>query len=131
MLLHACYRWPNACTPELWPFAIKLAVELRNATLGPSSLSPKEIFIGRKSHCRLNDFHSFGCLVFVPQARLQAGHSIPKWEPRSRMAVYLGHSPEHALNVLFVLSTRTSMVSLQFHVDHFTTTQSLKTNVIP
>ena len=135
MLLHTCYQWADAYTPELWPFALKPAVELNNATPGTTVLSPEEIFTGRKSRCRLNDFHTFGCPVFVLIAGLhESGGSIPKWEPRSRMAVYIGLSPDHTSNVPLVLSTRTGLVMQQYHVvydDHFMTTRSLHTNVIP
>jgi len=135
MLLHAMYRWPDVCGTELWPFAIAQAVNLANATPGPTGLCAAEIFTGRKSRCRLEDFHTFGCPVFVLEARLQQqGASLPKWEPRSRMAVYLGHSPDHASNIPLVLSTRTGLVSPQFHVvydDQFTTTQCLRTNTLP
>ena len=50
------------------------------------------------------------------------------------MAVYLGHSPDHATNALVVLNTRTGLVSPQYHVvfdDDFTTTKSLKTDTLP
>ena len=49
------------------------------------------------------------------------------------MAVYLGISPDHASNIPLVLSTRTSLVSYQYHVvydDHFMTTRS-RTNAMP
>ena len=53
----------------------------------------------------LRDFHPFGCPVFVLDARLQSGGSkIPKWDPRARVGIYLGHSPCHAGNVAFVPS---------------------------
>jgi hypothetical protein len=97
MLLHATILWPDIITEDLWPFALKMAVDVHNATPGISGLSPDKIFSGHKtSRCRLKDFHPFGCPVFVLEASLQNGHKIPKWKPRSRMGVYLGHSPEHA-----------------------------------
>jgi hypothetical protein len=135
MLFHAMYRWPDVCGMELWLFAIPQAVNLANATPGTTGLSAAEIFTGQKSCCRLEDFHTFGCPVFILEARLQQrGASIPKWEPHSRMAIYLGHSLDHASNVPLVLSTRTGLVSSQFHVvydNQFTTTQCLRTNTLP
>jgi hypothetical protein len=134
MLLHALNKWPDVVTVSLWPYALWLAVDLHNATPGQSGLSPAEIFAGTKDRNRLADFHTFGCPVFVLEARLQAGHKIPKWEPRSRMAVYLGRSPQHASNVPLVMNIKTGLVSPQYHVvfdDHFTTTQCLATNVLP
>jgi hypothetical protein len=134
MLLHALNKWPDVITVLLWPYALRLAVDLHNATPRSSSLSPAEIFAGTKDRNRLADFHAFGCPVFVLEARLQAGHKIPKWEPRSRMAIYLGRSPQNASNVPLVMNIKTGLVSPQYHVvfdDHFTTTQCLTTNVLP
>jgi hypothetical protein len=62
MLLHAVEHWPEAVGLDLWSFALKLAVDIHNATPGPSSLSPEEIF--SKQKCRLDrimGFHNFGC----------------------------------------------------------------------
>jgi hypothetical protein len=130
MLLHATILWPDIITEDLWPFALTMAAAVHNATPGPSGLSPEEIFSGTKSsRNRLKDFHPFGCPVFVLESSLQQGHKIPKWKPRSRMAVYLGHSPEHATSVPIVLNTITGLVSPQFHVvfdDAFTTTNHQK-----
>jgi hypothetical protein len=84
MLLHAILRWPQAVSIEMWPFAVKLAVDIHNATPGPSGLSPEEIFSRQKARQdRLADFHTFGCPVFVLEPRLQQGLKIPKWQPRS------------------------------------------------
>jgi hypothetical protein len=112
-----------------------MAVDVHNATPGPSGLSPDEIFSGHKSsRNRLKDFHPFGCPVFVLEASLQNGHKVPKWKPRSRMAIYLGNSPDHATSVPLVMNTSTGLVSPQYHLvfdDSFTTTKSLETNNIP
>jgi len=112
MLFHVIECWPVAVTIDLWPFALKMAVDLYNATPGPSGLSPEEIFSRQKNHSdRLVDFHTFGCLVVVLDPSLQQGHKIPKWKPRARQAVYLGHSPRHAQPVPIVLNLRTGLCS--------------------
>jgi hypothetical protein len=59
---------------------------------------------------------------------------IPRWEPRSRVAVYLGHSPHHAQSVALVLNLATGHVSPQFHMvfdDDFTTISHLKLGTVP
>jgi hypothetical protein len=82
MLLHAIEKWPGAITLELWPFALKMAVDIHNATPGKSGLSPEEIFTKQKARQdRLVDFHPFGCPVFVLDPKLQQGHKLPKWQP--------------------------------------------------
>jgi len=135
MLLHAIHHWPDAISEELWPFALKLAVDIHNSTPGVSGLSPDEIFSGHKSTkpC-FPDYHPFGCPVFVLEASLQDGHCIPKWKPRSRMAIYLGNSPDHASTVPLVLNPNTGLISPPYHLvfdDHFSTTNCLATDTIP
>jgi hypothetical protein len=134
MLIHAIHKWPDVIHVDLWPHALKLAVDLHNSTPGPTGLSPAKIFTGVKDRNQLQDFHTFGCPVFVLEACLQTGHKIPKWEPHSRMAIYLGRSPQHVTNAPFVMSIATGIVSPLFHMvsdDHFSTTQSYKTNSLP
>jgi len=135
MLIHAMEHWPDVVTLDLWPFALHMATDIHNATPGPSGLSPEEIFTQQKS-CpdRLLDFHTFGCPVFVLEPSLQQGHKIPKWQPRARQAIYLGHSPRHAQTVPIVLNINTGLCSPQYHVvfdDYFTTMQSRTTNQLP
>jgi hypothetical protein len=111
MLLHAIEHWPEAVSIDLWPFAIRMATDIHNATPGPSGLSPEEIFTKQKArHDRLLDFHTFGCPVFVLDPSLQQGMKIPKWKPRARQAVYLGHSPRHAQTVPVVLTEHGSLL---------------------
>ena len=134
MLIHAMMHWPELITETLWPYALRLAVDLHNHTPGVSGLTPEEIFTGIKHRNRLADFHSFGCPIFVLDPTLQQGHKIPRWKPRSRVGIYLGFSPDHASSVPLVLSTTTGLVSPQFHVvydDYFTTTKCLQTNTLP
>jgi len=64
MLLHALNNWPVVITVSLWPYALRLAVDLHNAMPGPSSLPPAEIFAGTKDRNRLADFHAFGYIFF-------------------------------------------------------------------
>jgi hypothetical protein len=135
MLLHAIEKWPEAITLDLWPFALKMDVDIHNATPGKSGLSPEEIFTKQKARQdRLVDFHPFGCPVFVLDPKLQQGHKLPKWQPRARQAIYLGHSPRHAQTVPIVLNPRTGLCSPQYHVvfdDNFSTTTASTTNKIP
>ena len=63
-------------------------------------------------------YHTLFCPVYVLDARAQSagGPGPPKWEPRSRIGVYLGHSPFHAGSVALVFNPRTGRVSPQYHV---------------
>jgi hypothetical protein len=44
MLIHAMEHWPEVVTVDLWPFALRMAADIHNATPGPSGQSPEEIF---------------------------------------------------------------------------------------
>jgi hypothetical protein len=81
MLLHAIHRWPSTITTKLWPFALKLAVDLQNATPGITELTPQKIFTGTKCQLYLSNFNTFGCPVHVIEPGLFNGSMIPKWEP--------------------------------------------------
>ena len=109
--------------------------DIHNATPGPSGLSSEEIFSRQKARPdRLLNFHTFGCPVFVLDPTLQKGQKIPKWHPRSRQAIYLGHSPRHAQTVPLVLNLNTGLCSPQYHIvfdDNFTTTTSRIMHKLP
>jgi hypothetical protein len=128
-------HWPDVVTIDLWPFALRMAADMHNATPGPSGLSPEEIFTRQKGWPdQLLDFHTFGCPVFVLDPSLQQGHKIPKWQPRSCQAVYLSHSPKHTQTLPIILDLKTGLCSPQYHVvfdDYFTSTKVQTTNLLP
>jgi hypothetical protein len=57
-------------------------------------------------------------IMYDLNSKLAAGKSIPKWDPRARVGLYLGPSPRHARNLYMVLSLDTGVVSHQFHMQH-------------
>jgi hypothetical protein len=79
---------------------------------------PFERFSGVEVAPNLKSNHTFGCPVYALNSRLASGKSIPKWNPRARVGLYIGPSPRHARNVSLVLSLDTGLVSPQFHVQH-------------
>jgi hypothetical protein len=118
MLLHAQHRWPKTITANLWPQALKHAVNIRNAI--PRELngsSPLSKFSGTDIQPNMKHFHPFGCPVYVLESALQsAGAMFNKWIERARVGIFLCHSPNHAASVPLVMSTQTGLVSPQFHV---------------
>ncbi len=68
-------------------------------------------------------------------SRLQSGiGGAPKWEPRSHLGIYVGHSPAHAGLVAMALNPRTGHVSPQYHVvfdDLFTTVSFMQKSEVP
>lgn len=129
-LLHAAHRWPKAIHPSLWPSSIKHYVNLRNSL--PTHFTPEQRQGRRKLPAEykqsplskfsktevepnLHHFHPFGSPVYVLENTLQSQHSHNKWSDRSRVGIFLCHSPLHAKNVPLILNTQTGNVSPQFH----------------
>jgi hypothetical protein len=135
-LLHAIHHWPDGVSKNLWPFALKHACNIRNRVRTSHGKTPEELMTGSPSSFTtdLSQYHPFGCPAYVLDARLQGGSKIPRWEPRSRVGVYLGHSPYHANNVALILNLSTGHVSPQYHVvydDNFTTVDSIRIGTAP
>ena len=60
--------------------------------------------------------------------------TCPKWEPRSRLGIYVGHYPAHAGTVALVLNPRKGHVLQQFHIDFddlFTTAPFMNKRQLP
>jgi Reverse transcriptase (RNA-dependent DNA polymerase). len=137
--LHASTKWPSAeVDTELWTYAVNLAVFQWNHTPRRNLhyLCPEEAFTGIKKSSSTSAtikqlFHPFGCPVLVLKTALQNGQSLPKFDPRCRMGVYLGHSSEHVSNVALVLNPKTGIISNQYHLvfdDKFETILSTDTS---
>ena len=74
-------------------------------------------FTGTVVNINIRNFHTWGCPIYVLESKLQSyPKSLPKWDPRSKIEIYLGHSPVHAGNVALVLNSSTRHISLQYHV---------------
>jgi hypothetical protein len=114
-LAHAAHRNP-AITAHLWPYALRHASYVRRIMPREHhSKSPEELFSKSQVRPTTKYLHPFGCPVFVLNDALQGGNAIPKWDERSRVGVYLGHSSQHAQNVSLILNPRTGYISPQFH----------------
>ncbi len=121
-----------------WPFAIKAAAERMNSLhIDTDSHTPESKFYGVNiENILVKTFHTMFCPCYVLDSRLHNVGSIglPKWEPRSNISVYLGHSPFHAGSVALVYNPSTGHVSPQYHVvfdDDFTTVPYMEAGAIP
>ncbi|KAL7532041.1 hypothetical protein ACHAXR_004390 [Thalassiosira sp. AJA248-18] len=138
LLLHGMRMWPQMVDEMFWPFAMKAVAERLN-TLQIDTLGrmPESILHGMEvEDIPVKSYHTLFCPVYVLDARLQnaGGAGPPKWEPRSRIGVYLGHSPFHAGSVALVWNPTTGRVSPQFHVvfdDDFSTVPYMEAGTIP
>ena len=117
ILLHAKRRWPNVISTALWPFAMQAIIRRHNhIALDSNGQSPMEKFTGIMDDIDPMDFHTWGCPVYILDEANQGAIGTPKWEPRSHIGIYLGHSPQHAGSVALVLNLRTGHVSPQYHI---------------
>ena len=132
-MLYAMNKWRKMVIINLWPYAMRHANDVANATPRKGQeLSPLEMFSGVEIAPKLRHFHAFGCPTYVLDNALQSGQGAPKWKERSRLGVYLGPSPNHARSIALVLSPRTGHVSPQFLVkfdDFFETVQAKATDL--
>ena len=127
MMIHANRRWPEAVSVNLWPYALRMANNVLNATPSKSRTNPPvNAFTGTKVSINTKHFFHFGCPVYVLDSRMQAGKKIGKWEARKKIGVYLGQSAQHAQSVALVLSLTTGLVSPQFHVTLDSSFQTLR-----
>jgi hypothetical protein len=102
MLLHSILMWPDQADLSLWPFALDHAVYLwNNLPTQVSRLAPIEIFTSTRfpNYSHLRRLHVWGCPVYVLDPKLQDGHKIPKWSPRSRRGKFLGVSTSHSTTI--------------------------------
>ena len=130
-MIHAAMHWPEVDDPALWPLAVTHAAWLYNHTPNrESGIAPIEVFTQTKSDCSaIRNAKVWGSPCYVLEPRLtQAGGKIPRWQPRSRRAQYVGVSPDHADNIALVRNLRTGYISPQYHIifdEWFETTQCM------
>ena len=128
MMLHAKIRWPKHMSSSLWPMAMKHAQFLVNHVPNMNNVCPMDLVLKTVvPRGGLRHLHVWGAPCFVLDPKLQDGHKIPKFDPRSRQGLNLGWSPRHASTVPLVLNLTTGNISPQFHVvfdDWFTTVNS-------
>ncbi len=136
MLLHAQRYWPEMISTLLWPYALKAAEYKHNhLRLDNDGKSRMQKFFNSDASIDIKLQHTFGCPVYVLESAQQSSIAgLPKWEPRCRIGIYLGHSPCHAGSVALILNPRTLHVSPQFHTvfdDEFTTVPFMRNEEEP
>ena len=129
MMLHAAIRWPEVSDATLWPMAVDYAVHIHNHTpKWQTGMTPLDLLTKTTlPRHQLQQLHVWGCPSYVLDPSLQDGKKIPKWQPRSRRAVFVGLSKKHSSTVPLVMNCDTLAISPQFHVvfdDWFSTVLS-------
>ena len=110
MLLHAIRYWPEFITIILWLFATKCAQDrMNNLHVDLNIETPDMIFSNTKAeNVQLKHYHTFGCPVYILDSILKTNpKEVPKWEPRSRLGIYIGHLHAHAGSVALFLNPKT------------------------
>jgi hypothetical protein len=118
-MLHASLRWRWTHTVSLWPYALCMAVNVMNTTpprKHGKNQWPIKIFALVSVRPELQNFHAFGCPVYVLNAPLQTGQLQSKWMSQAWLGIYLGMSPRHERIVALALNPRPGLVSPQWHV---------------
>ena len=132
--IHAATKWPHALDTELWSYAINYSVYQWNNTPRDDLdlLTPEEKFQGIDPDCvsskYTNNFtrnlHPFGCPVYILDEQLQKGQTIPKFDHRSQVEIFVRHSSHHSSKVALIYNMSTKHISPQYHVlfdDNFDT----------
>jgi len=121
-----------------WPFAMKAMAERMNTLhVNSEGQTPEFIMYGIDLETiPVKTFHTLFCPVYVLDHRLQSagGPGPPKWEPRSCIGVYLGHSPFHAGSIALVFNPKTAQVSPQYHIvfdDDFSNVPYMERGEVP
>jgi hypothetical protein len=83
-------------------------------------VAPIEVFTSMifENYKHLERCHVWGSPVFVLDPALQDGKKIPKWDPRSRLGIYLGHSPLHSSTVARDLNLGMGYITAHYHAVH-------------
>jgi hypothetical protein len=139
LLLYGIRHWPQLVDSLFWQFAMKAMAEQMNSLhVNLESQTPELIVYSVDLETiPVKNFHTLFCPVYVLDHRLQSacGPGPPKWEPRSCIGIYLGHSPFHAGSVaLMVFNPKTAQVSPQYHVvfdDNFSTVPYMERGEVP
>ena len=119
LLLHAQHKWPQAISPNLWPYTLRAANAAWIQAPNPrdkEGLSPKQRFCSTRVQPNVKHAIPFGCPSYVLESQLQSRLPFHKWKSRARVGIYLGKSPVHARNIALIMDKDTGLVSPQFHV---------------
>ena len=115
LILYAAAHWPHGVNSALWPMAVAHSVHIYNNTPNMQGICPADLFTGEMvPHHRLQDFHTWGCPVFILDPKLQSGQKLPRWQPCSRQGIFMGLSTIHLRDVTLVLNPTTRSITPQF-----------------
>ena len=115
-MLHLATHWPQQANLRFWPQAIDYSAWVFNRLPNvDTGLTPNEIWSSvHNSGNELAHAHVFCCPVYVLDPALQDGKKIPKWNPCTRLSLFLGFSEQHLSQVPLILNVTTGKISPQY-----------------
>lgn len=117
ILLHAMSKWPDTITEDMWPFALRHAINFHNVSIRrDQSSTPYQLFTGQDAPWNITDFRIFGCPAYVLHKDLQDDKKVNKWQSRSWRGVYIGNSSCHAGSIPLIYNPHTTHISPQYHI---------------
>jgi len=97
MLIYADRRWRGGAVIYLWPYAMRMSNESVNncpKMQDKFKRAPIDIMFNTQVQMNIKHWHPFACPAYVLDIKLQDEKRIyNKWKSRSRVGMYLGHSP--------------------------------------
>jgi hypothetical protein len=127
MIIHAKHMWPDVIDASLWTYEIRLSGYIDNSTIQHTTFNSHiEEFANVAVRAKLRHFHPFRCPAYVLIRHDRT--KISKWDPKSKIGVYIGSSPKHARSVHLILNPSTGLTSPQYHMrfdDLFQTTTNM------
>ena len=116
-LLHASMHWKDGVSSELRPMDVDYDVYLYNHLQNTKVIAPSNLFTRVTSpRHKLKDCHVWRAPVYVLDPKLQARQKLPRWQPHSRIGMFVGFRKTHSSSMPSILNIRTLHISPQFHV---------------
>ena len=119
IMIPAALRWPDMTDPSLWPTVVDYCIYHHNHYPCPAAgmLAPLDLLQRTKiTHLSLQNMHVWGCPCYVLEPTHQDDHELPKLQPHSCHAVFVGFSSCHTSLVPLVLNTWSDKISPKYHV---------------
>jgi len=117
-MLHHAIHWPEVSDASLWPLSVRYCAFIHNHVpdIG-TGLSPHDLLSRtRWPVTGLHNLQVWGAPTYVLDKKMQDGHKLPRWKPRSRRVMFVGLSDRHASLLPLVLDLATKSITAQFHV---------------
>ena len=126
--------WQSKITVDLWVYSIQCSLDADNSIPKDCLLSTNKIFNNTKLNFDFTYLHPFGCPTFLLDSSLANSRKIPRWQPRSKLGIYLDNSQYYAGSISNVINIDTRYISPKYHLvydDNFSTVNKLTTYTLP